>query len=606
MAKTKEELSRYIQNRFNAMKVEKEYMIPIFDRVGEYVNLRHESQQGCSVKGSFATEKVWDTTAVWASELAASATVNAVYPNAKRSLIIRPRRFIKNSEPVRQYFKTLNKVFTSYLDNQETNLYNAITEIVDDLYKYATSSMLLNIDEDADFFSELPITYRSMPLKSLYIDEGKSGKIDTIYYVFEYTLQQIVNEYGIENISPKLRDKFKNQSKSGTMNLDEKISVIQAIEPSEYIYGNEESTKGKKKRRKYSSIHMEKETKHVLKESGFRDIPVIPVRLQKRSDEIWGRCPSINGLPSILLANIMTEAINMAVEKQLDPALVVIQNGVLGTDINTSAGAINVVTQTGSQTSNPVFPLYTVGDINMAVAFLERIRVDIQKHFYLDWLFDMSAQRERTLGEVNLQNDLRGRAVGALYARIETELILPLLKKTFDVLFHSGQLGVFNGDAKHKALLAAGVSKEAIIIIPEDLKLVKSNVKIDKDSELFPTNFYDIVFISPAARARNREEVESMSEFLQITGPTFQIQPEAMDALDMSSYIKRVAELLGVDVELLNSDDIINAIKQQRAQQQQQQSQIQMAEIQSKIKRDEAMAGSMDAATISKLGIQGV
>ena len=134
--------------------------------------------------------------------------------------------------------------------------------------------------------------------------------------------------------------------------------------------------------KEYASIHIEEATRHIIKESGFKRLPIIVSRFYKRSTEIYGRCPSINGFPDILQANIMAESLMLGVEKELDPPLAIPDAGIIGSTFNTGAGGLVVYSPfTGNMSSNPIFPVSPKSDLRIAKDTLDITRLSIQQHY---------------------------------------------------------------------------------------------------------------------------------------------------------------------------------------------------------------------------------
>ena len=82
--------------------------------------------------------------------------------------------------------------------------------------------------EDQETNYEVPLAYRAVDAKALHIAEGQNGFVDTIYVEREYYMRQLVEKYGIDNISAIHRDLF---LKGGDEAVGKKVRVLHAIEP---------------------------------------------------------------------------------------------------------------------------------------------------------------------------------------------------------------------------------------------------------------------------------------------------------------------------------------------------------------------------------------
>jgi len=106
----------------------------------------------------------------------------------------------------------------------------------------------------------------------------------------------------------------------------------------------------------------------------------------------------MNALPDIREANVLREAVIVATEKNLDPPLGILSDGMLGGSVlDTSAGSLNVFNASGNiGNNNPIFPLFTVGSLQDAIARLETISNSIAQHFHIDKLIDFNNDTQMT------------------------------------------------------------------------------------------------------------------------------------------------------------------------------------------------------------------
>jgi hypothetical protein len=136
---------------------------------------------------------------------------------------------------------------------------------------FGISGIMAEDNEDP----EIPIHYRAVDAKALYIDEGKNGFIDSVYIEREFSVRQLVEEYGFESVSKEHQKSFMKGD------CDEKIPVLQAIEPrmerDPYGFGN--------KNMPIASIHIDIKTEKILRESGFYEMPVAICRFWKAMGE---------------------------------------------------------------------------------------------------------------------------------------------------------------------------------------------------------------------------------------------------------------------------------------------------------------------------------
>ena len=91
----------------------------------------------------------------------------------------------------------------------------------------------------------------------------------------------------------------------------------------------------------FISCHVHEESGALLRESGFREFPyVVPRYLKSSSNEIYGRSPAMNALPDVKMLNTMSKTTIKAAQKQIDPPLMVPDDGFV-LPVRTVPGGLN-------------------------------------------------------------------------------------------------------------------------------------------------------------------------------------------------------------------------------------------------------------------------
>jgi len=540
--------ARRIIDRHKEMKRDKNYWLYLFQLMGEYIMTRKQHFTTDGQPGELQTEHLFDDTAVGANQLMAAAIIGAIWPNGAKSFRISmpfdmEDEIGEETEEVKDYYQWSTKRMASYMDNPKSGLQTALEEYMLDQGAFGISGILTEEQED----NEIPLTYRALDAKAMCIDEGENGFVNTIYIERHYTIRQMVEKYGFENISSKWQEQYlKGDCKS-------KVPVLQAIEPrlerDPYGFGV--------KNMPYASIHIDTKTEKIMKESGFQELPAAVTRFWKAMGEKYGRSPGMNALSSILEANALGEAWTMAVEKTLDPVLLVMDDGSLGGGtIDTSPGATVVVSVSGrmGNTHKPIEPLFVVGDLQWTAARRTELIELIKNHFFQDRLMDLNNEKQMTLGEANIRNELRGQTLNTVYARQFGELLVPTIERTFNSLLRRGFLGVIRGSRQEADLLAKGLTPK---IIPD---AVAKRLLDGREA-------YRIEFISPATRIMQAEELAGINTLLNTAVMIGAAKPDAYDRVDTDWIIGRVQELTGAPRESIVAMETVKKVRDARAKQ---------------------------------------
>lgn len=571
--------ARAILERFKTMKTEKQPWHRLYQYCGEYVMTRKQNFEGKRAQADILTDNIYDDTAPKANRRMAASLIGALWPNGAKSFRIEPPKEMldeigEETEEVKAYYEWVTRRMAEYIDNPKSGFQTALDEYMLDQGAFGISG--IQVDDRDDY--EVPLIYRARDAKVLHVLEGPNGFIDTVYMGTEFTLRQLVQEYGLDAISKKQREAFLTGKQS------EKVTVLQAIEPR--LDGD--PTGFGVKNMPIASVHIEVESEKILRESGFLEMPIAVARFAKAMGEVYGRCPAMESLPSIFEANALGEAWTLAVEKTLDPSLLVLDDGSLGGGtIDTSPGAINVVSVSGriGGSAKPVEPLFLVGDLNWTAARRTELTQVIQDHFYYNILFDVESDQRMTLGEFNGRNQWRGQTLNPIYSRQYAEVFVPIIEVSFNKLRRKGLLGVIPGSQDELNLLASGIIPKHI---PEPvLKRMMTGEEV-----------YKITFISPASRIMHSEELAGLEHLTTVVTQVAPVEQSILDIPDWDWIITRMQELDGAPREAIRSAEKIRNIREQKQQAQEQMMQMEAARQNSETARNMGQA----AASVQEQG----
>ncbi len=569
------ERTRAILHRGKELKRRKDPWLSHFQLIGEYILTRKQNFTEKNERGAFLIRELFDNTAVKANDVMASALIGSLWPNGAKTYQLLRARNIPDGPEEKEYFVFVTNEMTALMDDSRAGLTVSLTEYMKDQGAFGTSGIAIFENHKGP----LSIRYKAWDVKTMSIDENQDGFVDTIYAEFEMSPRKMVQEYGADNVSKTTREAFE-------AGKDKQILVLHAIEPRM----DADPLKFGSKDMPIASIHIEIKSEKILRESGFEEMPVLVSRFSKALGEIYGRSPAMAALSDIIELNAIWEAVTLAVEKNLDPPLGVLSDSDLGpTVIDTSAGAINVFNVSGrAGTQQPIFPLFTVGEVNTIVGLIEKRVAAINEHFFIDRLLDLNNDTRMTLGEAQIRNELRAASLGSVFARQEAELFTPLISRTFNLMLKQGRLGVIKGSKDEVRIREKGIEP---ILIPESVARAMTN-----GEEVF-----SIKYVSPAKRAMQAEQVQGIlaSWNFAITGAA--IVPDLLDNYKVDIMVKKLAELTGAPEEMIRDSKSIKDIRELRATQLDQALQIETLKQGSEIARNLGQAKGAQGKTAEEL-----
>ncbi|MDE2099357.1 MAG: hypothetical protein KGL39_19040 [Patescibacteria group bacterium] len=528
---------------------------------------------------------VSDDTVVDAARTSATALGGALWPNTAETFELAPQiphgmpfdvQQALDSEEVRQYMMQATKVVQQVIDMPESGFHIAWGEYLDDQIVFGTSGICADEDDKND---EVPIHFKTISVETSVIDEGKDRMVDCVGMEFVYTARQVVDIYGIENVSEKTRGLYEAEK------YDDWIKVIQLIEPR--INGKVGAPVTEKP---YASIHFEYDNKHILLNSGMDERCIFVTRFRKRPNEVYGRSLAMDALPSVKELNILRRGMSKALDKILDPPLGFYSDQIGGSgQIDISAGARVPLNAVGKipQGQSPIMQLLKINEPQVAKDRTENLEEKISVKFLIDRLLDFNNKTRMTLGEAELRNDFRNQALGNIFSRQIIELLNPLIKFVVNVLWRRGMLGLHPVRDAHQIAFMKAVGLQPWVI-PNALAALSRNGKAP----------FKVHMISPAARAMRADSlvgIEKLTNYaltLMNGGAT-----DVMDNVDTDVSIREYQKICGAPSKVLRGQDDMQKLRKQRQAAQAAQYQAQQGEIQANITAKGAKAAK-DLASV--------
>ncbi len=533
--------------------------LPLYQSLAMYIFLRKQYFTIESLKSPFMLNHVYDSTPGNAAHFAASSIVGQVMPNPYASFEFVP--MVAEDEDVYddtyEFFETVNDVMPHILALPDSGATNALLECVLDMVVFGIGSV--QVDDVPESFAT-PIRYRAADAKVMNIDEDRWGAVDTVYLNRELSVMKVVDQYGYENCSERVQSLYTSPSRN------EKLKILHAIQPrlqrDPLKLGNLDMP--------YGSYHVELDTKHVMKEGGYNEMPVIVSRFWKIVGEMQGRSPAMDALPDIRALNKLVEMFERAGEMALDPPKLISSEDVLGAGKIPWGPGVDIPVhwnaRMGTDRMKPIELLQTTTNPQFALERIRDLREFISEAFMIKDLTDLNNTSRQTLGEANIRNELRLFKLGPILNRILTELLGPILERSFNILLARGFFGVIRGSIQDLRLQAMGIKPK---YIAEDF-IQKRQAGLKG---------FRINFISPAARLMKLEEKQGMQELVATAMQMAQGGwPGALDVINADEVLREAQKLGGASSRLLYSPDAVKKLRaakaQQTAEQMQQQAQL--------------------------------
>ena len=513
MAKT--DLTKTIMARFDRLKTGRQNWETHWQEVADYMQPRKADVTKTRSRGDKRTELIFDSSPIQAVELlAASLHGMLTNPSTPWFSLRYKDEGLDSDDEAKLWLEGVTE--TMYTAFNRSNFQQEIFELYHDLITFGTAAMFIEEDQ-----TDL-LKFSTRHINEIYITENDKGRIDTVYRRFKITLRAAAQQFGT-NLSEEAKKKVDKDP------FDE-IDILHAVYPR--IEFN--PAKKDKQNMEFESVYLEYKNGNELSVGGFVEFPFVVPRYLKASHEIYGRSPAMTALPDVKMLNEMSKTTIKAAQKQVDPPLLVPDDGFL-LPVRTVPGGLNFYR---SGTRDRIEPLNIGANNPLGLNMEEQRRNAIREVFYVNQLM-LQQGPQMTATEVIQRNEEKMRLLGPVLGRLQSELLKPLIDRVFNILLRNNQLP------------------------PAPEFLSGQDIEIE--------------YVSPLAKAQKSTELQSIMRAIEIMGSLANVAP-VFDYVNFDNLVKHLADIVGVPQKILKSQSQVNAEREQ--QQAQQQEQMQMQQLQ--------------------------
>ena len=505
------EKSKILLSRFDRLKSQRANWESHWQEVADYMQPRKADVTKSRSKGDKRTELIFDGSPLQSVELL-SASLHGMLTNPSTpwfSLKFK-NPSMENEDEAKEWLESATEVMYSAFN--QSNFQQEIFELYHDLITFGTAAMFIEEDEEDN------LKFSTRHINEIYISENDKGRIDTVFRKFRISARAAIQKFG--NVSTNIEVIAKKDPY-------EEVEILHAVFPRSDF----NPAKQDKENMPFESIYMDADSGDELSVSGFKEFPFVVPRYLKASHEIYGRSPAMTALPDVKMLNEMSKTIIKSAQKQVDPPLLVPDDGFL-LPVRTVPGGLNFYR---AGTRDRIEPLNIGANNTLGLNMEEQRRNSIRNAFYVNQLM-MQDGPQMTATEVIQRNEEKMRLLGPVLGRLQSELLKPLIDRSFAILMR-------------RNLFAQA---------PDFLS--------GQDIE--------IEYVSPLAKAQKSTELSSIMRAIEIMGSLSNVAP-VFDHINMDKLVRHLTSIVGVPQKILKPQSELDAERQAQAQQIEQQQQLQ-------------------------------
>lgn len=529
MQKEPDKKAQELIKKFDKAKSNRVNWDRYWKEISEYFIPRKSDVYGAHVSGQKKEQYLYDSTSVHAAELLASALHGMLTnPSLTWFGLTTGDEKLDSQKRVREWLQTSVQKMIQVLNN--SNFQTEIHELYLDLVNLGTA--LMSIDKD----DRTIVSFKTMPVYEAYLLENSRALVDSVFSENEWTVKQIVDEFGEKVVADKMPDLLEKLKQDPEC----KEKLIHMVFPRNYDSNSRVPSK-----MRFASITISRRHQQIIRESGFRQCKYVAPRWTKISGEVYGRSPAMKCLSDVKTLNVMMKSMLQATQLRAFPPVLASDEGLLSPVRFTPGGA----TYTRGGTRERVEVLNITGDLATNDKIMNDIRQQINKTFFIDQLQLTTESKYQTATEVNQRTEEQLRMLSPILGRLHNELLKPIIDRVFEIMLDEKQFGE----------------------IPQELG--GRNLQIQYTSQI--------------SKAQRVSEADVFPRLLGVIAPIAQAKPEILDNINGDELLRYYAGLFDLPSKILYDKTEVDTQRDQRAMQMQKAQQMAMeqhdAEVSSKV-----------------------
>lgn len=533
------------QDRIPVEKLWRQISDYILPHLGKYLRF------GDRPKTELTSELIIDPTATYAHRVLSAGMQGGLTSPARPWFRLRTMDLEKMKvDRVKRWMATVQERIYALLSG--SNFYQSIHLTYEMLSGFGTAFM--TVEEHR----ENVVYYRPWTIGEYCVGVGNDGLVDLAFRRYWATAESVFDTFGKKNVSDNVRNLVQNG------NPYEWLKVCQAIQPRR----NRDATKIDNLNMKYESIYWEDGvTDKVLGESGFRLFPGVGPRWSSMGGEVYGRAPTFDCLPDVIMLQAMAEDFATALNKEVAPPLVAPPT-YAGT-LSLLPNAINPVNKGDADSIKRVYDANF--DLASADKKIAQVQMAVRTGLFNDLFLMLLERPGMTATEVVERHEEKLLMLGPVIERQIYELLDPVIKLTY-----------------YRAQVRG--------IMPPPPPELEDDVM-------------EIEYISMLAQAQKMVGTQALQSSFAFVQAVSSVIPNAVDGYNADEAVEQYGDMVGVSPKVIRSKEEREAIRQARAEAEQAAAQAAQAEQLAKTANQAAGAvsqmgsedGAMGSAALRRL-----
>lgn len=461
---------------------------PLWRECYEHALPQHAAFENGATAGTRRGDRLYDATAADAVDQLAASLLAQLTPPWSRWIGLMPGPALDAdlADALAPLLLEASEAFHAQIDrsNFAVEAHQAFLDVVTG----GTGCLLV---EEATPGAPSALRFTAVPLSDLVLEEGEEGRLDQLYRRQRLTLAELAARVAIDRIPDAVK-------RDGAADPARRFPIIEAV-----------MAEGAGWRWR---IVLEDGDPVLLADGRFAEMPFIAFRWLKAPSETYGRSPVMKALPDIKTANKVVELVLKNASIAVTGIWQADDDGVL------NPGTIRLVPGTiipKAVGSAGLTPLASPGRFDVSQLVLDDLRARIRHALLADRLAPVAGPR-MTATEVLERGAEVARLLGATFGRLQSELLVPLVRRCLSILRRRGLVPDIAADGRQ----------------------------------------VQIRILSPLARAQAQRDAEATLRWLETVSS---LGPDALSVVDLPACARFLADAAGVPPVLIRPLPVVEA-----------------------------------------------
>lgn len=481
-------------------------------------------------RGGKRNHNIIDSTATLSQRTASSGMMAGITSPARPWFkLSSPKQYLGELPPVKFWLSDVENSMRNI--HLRSNLYNVLPGVYGDMFTFGTGCIFQ--DEDPDDI----MRFYLFPVGSYVLGTDAKGRVRVFMREFDMTVRQVVEKFGEvkgdkivngENLSTNIISQWESNSREAW------VTVVHAVLPNPEYNPSSRLSKHKQFLSAYYefSANGDATDDTFLSVKGYDYFPILAPRWEVTGNDVYAtNCPGMVALGDIKQLQFGEKRTAKAIDKMIDPPI----QGPSAKGGVTPSLLPGDVTYHDSRGNEQGFR--SIHEVRFDIGTMEnkqsQIRNRIQRAYFED-LFLMLAQSDRrqiTATEIMERKEEKMLALGPVLEQVNQDLLDPLISNSFAIMKNFDQ-------------------------IPEPPKEIQGQeIKVE--------------YVSIMAQAQKVAGIGAIERLTNFVGMAAKFDESAIKKIDINETIDIYADLTGVPVKMVRTNDQLEAMMQQEMEAQQ-------------------------------------